>query len=178
MLDPVGWAHLGSNQGAPWATRNDSTLLQGVFPGLSRSTASSLRPLRATGNYFSDAQEMHNATGRCAAQTSAPDPESGRQRWPNGALELQLPIDPEQTPNPAKEESPEAFVLLPDPTWATGDEPIGHGDEVSGRDRRFTPLITGSILRPRCLSWQRMWEAPCATEGAPCPKAARGFMRR
>jgi|SRR5688572_18752843 hypothetical protein len=45
------------------------------------------------------------------------------------------PIDSEQTPNPASEESPEAFILLSRPTWATGDEPcsllVGHGDEVS-----------------------------------------------
>jgi hypothetical protein len=29
---------------------------------------------------------------------------------------------------------PAAFLTtthLPDPTWATGDEPIGHGDEIS-----------------------------------------------
>jgi len=46
------------------------------------------------------------------------------------------PIDPEQTRNPTSEESPEAFILVSGPTWATGDEPcllvVGHGDEVSG----------------------------------------------
>ena len=49
-------------------------------------------------------------------------------------VRLKPPIDPEQTPKPTQKESPEAFVFLSDPTWATRDEPclllVSHGDEV------------------------------------------------
>jgi hypothetical protein len=52
-------------------------------------------------------------------------------------VRLKPPIDPEQTRKPTPKESPEAFVFLSDPTWATRDEPclllVSHGDEV----RRF-----------------------------------------
>jgi hypothetical protein len=41
------------------------------------------------------------------------------------------PIDPEQARYPISEESPEAFILTSGSTWATGDESIGHGDEVT-----------------------------------------------
>ncbi len=62
------------------------------------------------------------------------------------------PIDPEQTRNPASEESPEAFILVSGPTWATGDEPclllIGHGDE--GSRLRIRPNHETADSRPHC----------------------------
>ena len=58
------------------------------------------------------------------------------------------PIDPEQTSKPASEEGPEAFILASGPTWATSDEPIGHGGEVSEWRIRPSPELAHARTPP------------------------------